>query len=222
MWWSLVPSVLIVSFVVVEASVIPKVVIDPVGLPRASLVSRGTAPTTSGKNYAPYHVSCPPSLVRQTTGTSSIALSSDETAWISARRANIVSSNAWSTYLNNPALNLTGFDIAGFVANTSNLPNVGLAFSGGGYRAMLHGAGLYNAFDSRNSTSVAQGTGGIVQLASYMAGLSGGSWFVGSVAINDFPTTFELRDLWDLSNNLVSTSTRPAPASIDAAICPQC
>lgn len=43
-----------------------------------------------------------------------------------------------------------------------------------------------------------------MQLATYMAGLSGGSWFVGSLAINDFPTIGELRDLWNLTENLVS------------------
>ena len=66
-----------------------------------------------------------------------------------------------------------------FLANTTNLPNVAIAVSGGGYRAMIHGASIFNALDGRNETAVKQGTGGVVQLATYMAGLSGGSWFVG-------------------------------------------
>lgn len=202
MKWSVLS--LLVVCTIVEAASIPKLV----ELRHTPSIRRGTAPTTSGKTYAPYSVSCPSnSLVRQTADAPSIALSTEEQAWVTARRANIVSTKAWSSYLNNPALGLAGFDIPGFLANTSNLPNVGLAFSGGGYRAMLHGAGLFNAFDSRNSSSVAQGTGGVIQLATYLAGLSGGSWFVGSVAINDFPTTFELRDIWNLTQNLVSTAS---------------
>lgn len=171
-----------------------------------SLRSRGVAPSsaTSG-SYAPsLNQTCPTTLIRQPDNNSTTAsiLSSDESAWVTARRANAVSE--WSSYLKNSALNLTGFNIDTFLANTSNLPNVAVAVSGGGYRAMLHGASVVNAFDGRNSSAVSQGTGGIMQLATYMAGLSGGSWLVGSLAINDFPTIFELRDLWNLSENLVS------------------
>lgn len=170
------------------------------------LVSRGQAPSTAPSgNYAPsLHQQCPATLVRQPSSqntTDGSVLSSDERAWVSARRSNVV--NDWASYLNNPAINLGGFNVTAFLANTSNLPNVGLAASGGGYRAMLHAASVFNALDARNSSSVAQGTGGILQLATYMAGLSGGSWFVGSMAINDFPTVFELRNIWNLSENLV-------------------
>lgn len=71
-------------------------------------------------------------------------------------------------------------------------PTVGIAVSGGGFRAALVGAGTFNALDGRNSSSVQAGTGGVLQLASYMTGLSGGSWFVGSFAINDQPTIYDL------------------------------
>lgn len=71
-------------------------------------------------------------------------------------------------------------------------PTVGLAVSGGGFRASLVGAGIFNAFDGRNKTAVKAGTGGILQLASYMTGLSGGAWFVSSLAINSFPTLHDL------------------------------
>lgn len=71
-------------------------------------------------------------------------------------------------------------------------PTVGLAVSGGGYRAALVGAGTFNAFDQRNSSAVQAGTGGVLQLASYMAGLSGGSWFVSSLAVNNIPPIQDL------------------------------
>ena len=45
--------------------------------------------------------------------------------------------------------------------------------------------------------------GVILQLATYIAGLSGGSWLVGSLAVNDFPTIFKLRDVWSLKENIV-------------------
>ena len=49
-----------------------------------------------------------------------------------------------------------------------------------------------SSLDGRNATSVKTGTGGLLQAASYLAGLSGGSWLVGSLVQNDFPTFPEL------------------------------
>lgn len=41
-------------------------------------------------------------------------------------------------------------------------------------------------------------------MADYIAGLSGGSWAVGSLAINNWPTTQALNDeVWNLEENLV-------------------
>lgn len=168
------------------------------------LVVGGIAPSTAPSgNYAPsIHQTCPKNLVRQPTQNSSTGIMFEgERAWVQARRANVVP--AWQSYISNSALDLTGFDVSAFLANTTNLPNIGLASSGGGYHAMLHAAALFNAFDARNSSSVEQGTGGILQVATYMTGLSGGSWFTGSLAINNFPSVYELRNIWNLSTNLV-------------------
>lgn len=71
-------------------------------------------------------------------------------------------------------------------------PTVGIAVSGGGFRAALVGAGMFNAFDGRNKSAVKAGTGGVLQLASYMTGLSGGAWFVSSLAINSHPSMHDL------------------------------
>lgn len=80
------------------------------------------------------------------------------------------------------------------ISTSSRLPGptVGLAVSGGGYRAALVGAGTFNAFDQRNNSAVQAGTGGVLQLASYMTGLSGGSWFVSSLAVNNIPPIQDL------------------------------
>jgi lysophospholipase len=77
-------------------------------------------------------------------------------------------------------LNINGFDANKYFqdneGNSSALPNIGLAFSGGGYRACLNGAGAVQAFDSRESLSKEGKLGGLLQSSSYIAGLSGGGW----------------------------------------------
>ncbi|KAL7409350.1 lysophospholipase catalytic domain-containing protein [Mrakia frigida] len=87
---------------------------------------------------------------------------------------------------------------------TSSSPNVGLAFSGGGYRAQISGGGGLWGTDFRNEEAVAAGTGGIGQVATYMTGLSGGSWLVGSYMANQNRTIPDLaQNVWNLSDNLV-------------------
>ncbi|KAF8476934.1 lysophospholipase [Kalaharituber pfeilii] len=98
------------------------------------------------------------------------------------------------------------FDVATFMDGYS--PNIGLAFSGGGYRAMLNGGGVFKAFDSRTPGSTRPAhMGGLVQAATYIAGLSGGSWMLGSVVVNNFTTIQALQDsedLWDLENSILA------------------
>ena len=77
--------------------------------------------------------------------------------------------------------------------NATLLPNIGIGFSGGGYRALLNGAGALAAFDDRTSGSKAPGhLGGLLQSATYIAGLSGGSWLLGSVFTNNFTSVEEI------------------------------
>lgn len=91
----------------------------------------------------------------------------------------------------------------------SLLPNIGIAASGGGYRAMLNGAGFLAAADSRtrNATNTGQ-IGGLLQATTYLAGLSGGSWLVGSIYSNNFSSVETLRDgskgssVWKLANSI--------------------
>ena len=83
-------------------------------------------------------------------------------------------------------LNLTSFDAVSYItdhaSNISNIPNIGIAVSGGGYRALSNGAGAIKAFDSRTpgTTKVGQ-LGGLLQSATYISGLSGGGWLLGSI-----------------------------------------
>ena len=52
---------------------------------------------------------------------------------------------------------------------------------------MLYGGSILAALDNRNASAVAAKTGGIVQLANYVVGLSGGAWVSGSWALSGFP-----------------------------------
>jgi len=83
------------------------------------------------------------------------------------------------------------------------LPVVALTTSGGGYRSLLTGAGVIQAFDSRDSQT---GVSGLFQGLTYEAGLSGGGWLLSSLAGNNYPTLSSLRDnLWETAfqNNLL-------------------
>lgn len=76
--------------------------------------------------------------------------------------------------------------------NASTAPTIGLALSGGGDRAALYDAAIVNVLDGRNASSVANGLGGILQATTYISALSGGSWFLGSLATGDFPEVYPL------------------------------
>jgi lysophospholipase len=59
------------------------------------------------------------------------------------------------------------------VTTTKRFPKIGIAVSGGGYRAAQYGAGVLSALDARNDSAKAAGTGGFLQVTSYLSGLSG-------------------------------------------------
>lgn len=110
-------------------------------------------------------------------------------------------------------MNISGFDATSYINefqnNASALPNIGIAVSGGGYRALMNGAGFLAAADDRtiNSTN-AGGIGGLLQSATYLAGLSGGGWLVGSIYANNFSTVQDLQtgssgsDIWQFDRSI--------------------
>jgi lysophospholipase len=111
-------------------------------------------------------------------------------------------------------MNISGFDavsyINGIQSNVSALPNVAIAASGGGYRALMNGAGFLAATDSRTTNATAPGgIGGLLQSATYVAGLSGGGWLVGSIYTNNFSSVETLRDgspgssVWQFQNSIL-------------------
>ncbi|KAF7291014.1 Lysophospholipase [Mycena chlorophos] len=111
-----------------------------------------------------------------------------------AQRREKVLPGAFETYLDN--VQRTGVVLPTYVEDIMHsrdkLPTVGISTSGGGYRASVFGAGVLNALDGRNSSSVRKGTGGLLQTASHLAGLSGGSWLVTSLVQANYPTIQKL------------------------------
>lgn len=130
-------------------------------------------------DYAPYSATCPSTpLVRAASG-----ISTGESNYISARKP--IATAALGTWLQKVN---SGF-------STNNLPSVGLTTSGGGLRSLLEGAGVIQAFDSRDSSV---GTSGLYQGLVYQAGLSGGGWLLSSITGNNWPTVSSLKTgLWE-------------------------
>lgn len=121
-------------------------------------------------------------------------LNPDEASYISTRNSTILPT-AWKSYLAN--VEATDIALPDYVAqilqgNASSQPTLGIATSGGGYRAAIFGAGVLSTLDGRNASSATAGTGGLLQASTYLVGLSGGSWLVTSLAQADFPTIQQL------------------------------
>ncbi|KAK7687579.1 hypothetical protein QCA50_009467 [Cerrena zonata] len=158
-------------------------------------VTQAWSPTGS---YAPGKVQCPSNHDLLREGDS---ISSEEKDWVKARHEK--TDKALIEYLDSS--NLTDFDAKKFIRNATRSPNIALAFSGGGYRAMLSGAGQFAALDNRTvGVDETNGLGGIFQSSTYLAGLLGGGWLVGSLAMQDFPSVDEIvlenpNDLWNLT-----------------------
>ncbi|KAK0517478.1 hypothetical protein JMJ35_000633 [Cladonia borealis] len=156
---------------------------------------------TSG--YAPVPAVCPSTpLVRTATG-----ISSSESAYLASRLP--IASAALGKWLQkvNPSF------------STSNLPVVALTTSGGGLRSLLTGAGVVQAFDSRDTDL---GTSGLYQGLTYQAGLSGGGWFLSSLAGNNYPTISSLEaNLWTpafADSFLVPANLAAAPAVYEQVV----
>jgi lysophospholipase len=160
----------------------------------------------SPNGYTPSKVDCP---ANRPTVRGAGQLSQNETSWLEKRRNATV--DPMRTLLNR--MNITGFDVDSWFDDHSNnasaLPNIGIGVSGGGWRALLNGAGAVEAFDSRTTNNTGAGQlGGLLQSATYLAGLSGGSWMVGSIYINNFTTIQALRgetsgSIYEFGNSII-------------------
>ena len=171
------------------------------------LEARGAPDAPNG--YTPESVDCPSErpVIRDAD-----SLSQSESEWLDVRRENTIP--AMSELLSR--FTIPNFDVKGYFEqhgnNDSLLPNLGIAISGGGYRAMLVGAGALSAFDDRTTDATGEGQlGGVLQAATYLTGLSGGSWLVGSLYMNNFTTVEDIISpdedaeisLWQFENSVI-------------------
>jgi len=149
--------------------------------------------------YAPGKVDCPDkSLVRAATD-----ISDEEKKWLKGR--NKVTNENLISFLDN--CDMKDFDAESFIKNTSKPITIGIAFSGGGYRAMLNGAGQLSALDNRTDGASDNALGGLLQSSTYLVGLSGGNWLVGTISLNNFTSVQKiLKDgkIWDLEHSIVN------------------
>ncbi|KAF5100653.1 hypothetical protein D0Z00_001165 [Geotrichum galactomycetum] len=163
-----------------------------------ALLASLAAAWNPSNSYAPTNIQCPSNANFLTAASD--GLSKDEADWVKARHN--VTNPKLIEFLKR--MNLSNFDAESFLANSSL--NIGLAFSGGGYRAMLSGAGQLAALDERTVNSTKDGhLGGLLQASTYLAGLSGGNWLVNSIVLNNFTSVQALqgdKDIWDLSDSI--------------------
>lgn len=168
--------------------------------------SQAWSPTNS---YVPGNVTCDDdiNLVRNAT----FQLSNNETKWLKKRE--VYTSEALKDFLNRSLANFSDTSILDdlFGGNSSKIPKVGIAASGGGYRAMLSGAGMISAMDNRTDGANEHGLGGLLQSATYLAGLSGGNWLTGTLAWNNWTSVQDIVNnfavdgsIWDIDHSIIN------------------
>lgn len=161
------------------------------------LISALVVCSSEDTSYAPRRVPCPsPELVRPAT-----SMNQREEEFGNGNRPNRM--KALKQFLKSS--NVEELKDDGFLSLLLPI-NIAIAISGGGFRAMLSGGGALAALDKRTKedggkTEDPSFLGGLLQSASYLSGLSGGSWLIGSIYHNGFARVVDLRDspdVWDL------------------------
>lgn len=144
---------------------------EPVRIPPAQqqhdlILDARARPDAPSGDYAPAIVPCPS---EKPTIRSASALSKSETDWLAKRRPATV--QPMIDFLKRA--NIDGFDAEAYInkvaSGVKDLPNVAIAASGGGYRALMNGAGFVAAADSRTQGSTGRGgIGGLLQASTYL------------------------------------------------------
>lgn len=171
-------------------------------LPLAAESASSSSSSTSESSYAPKNSSCD-DLIQITRHSDSI--SATETKWLFKSKP--VSANQLHGFMSKSVSGFSdGEKWVQKVMKSGNGPTVGIAVSGGGYRAMLGGAGMLAAFDNRTRGASNDGLGGLLQGSTYISGLSGGAWLVSTLAGNNWTSVQDILDhlgkknsIWDFS-----------------------
>ncbi|KAF9061930.1 lysophospholipase [Rhodocollybia butyracea] len=163
-------------------------------------------------DYAPSFTKCPDTaLVREFTPASQ-TLNPSESKFIAERESHIIP-QSWESWLGD------GSSIGYRTSEFTDFARVGIAFSGGGLRASQYGAGAISAIDARNKTAAAVGTGGLLQVASYFSGLSGGTWLTAGLYMNNFPTVQDMvlgsQPGWLMENDILFPANASDPLAAE-------
>ncbi|OWB74343.1 hypothetical protein B5S31_g4132 [[Candida] boidinii] len=172
-------------------------------------IANAWSPTDS---YAPGNVSCPSYMLDSDYDTDdfqglarkSNSISQSESDWLEERHKITDQNLKW--FLN--LADMKDLDTDDFIDNLNRSINIGLAFSGGGYRAMLTAAGEISGLDNRTDGIMDYGLP-ILPAVSYITGLSGGSWFLSTLAYNNWTSIQDIIDtrgqkkaIWDLEDSI--------------------
>ncbi|KAL5611679.1 hypothetical protein BROUX41_000743 [Berkeleyomyces rouxiae] len=170
-------------------------------IPETSVkIAARALPDSPSGGYAPATVNCPSD--RPTIRAASSGLSSAESDWLDLRKPKTEA--AFTEFVKRA--NISGFDVDSFLAQDNAQPRLAAAVSGGGYRALMYGAGVLKAADNRTAGTLdTGGIGGLLQSLTYLSGLSGGSWLVGSLFMNNFSSVGDLQNndnVWQFQNSI--------------------
>lgn len=166
--------------------------------PDARLNVARAAPDSPSGGYAPAVVDCPST---RPTIRSGVSLSDKEKSWLEAREPK--TKTALDNFLKR--VNIADFDYSSYLQTDGAYPRISIAMSGGGYRALLNGAGFIYAADDR--TGGDSGISGLLQASTYFSGLSGGGWLVSTIYGNNFTTIESLmsdEDVWQFQSSILS------------------
>lgn len=159
---------------------------------------RRAAPDAPSGGYAPSSGKCPS---ESPTIRGSSSLSSQESDWLETRDEK--TRKALGEFLDNA--NIADFDRNSYFNRDGAWPRIAISLSGGGYRALLNGAGFIKAADKR--TGGDGGIGGLLQSTTYLSGLSGGSWLLSSIYGNNYSSVADLQNddsVWQFQESILS------------------
>ncbi|CAI4050301.1 hypothetical protein SKDZ_14G3070 [Saccharomyces kudriavzevii ZP591] len=134
---------------------------------------------------APFQVQCPSSpLIREAKNE----LCSEESLYL--RTKEIKTKNKLMDFLE--SLTEAKFNSKFYKRVRKDPPKLGIAISGGGYRSMLIGTGFITQMNDY----------GLFEYSDYIAGLSGGSWILMDLVVQNFEVGSLLKE-WDLDEDLL-------------------
>lgn len=137
-------------------------------------------------SYKPVKSNCTESPLLDINETS---ICDAERNWLTAR--DTVTQPAWTSWLTQQCQNdlISNSSWCHSDANTLALPRVAFVVSGGGVRSILNGGGVLSRFESQNYSV------GLIDVASYFTGVSGGAWLIGAMFGKSGHTLPSMKDI---------------------------